>query len=83
MFFFMAILMGLFGGPVLALVMRGENARKGYDKRKAKFLAGEGKDPDKDPWGPHKSYASNAIIMGLFMFAVGLAAGFGAQMAMG
>ena len=65
----MAVLMAVIGGPGMAWVFTNATNRRGYEKRKQKFLAGEGPDPDKSPIGPHKSFGQNAVIFGL-MFAV-------------
>ena len=65
----MAIFMGILAGPTMALAINSSTNRRGYEIRKAKFEAGEGKNPDLSPFGPHKSFKQNAVIFGL-MFAV-------------
>lgn len=67
----MALIMGGLGGPAIAWAVRAPGSLKGYEKRKAKFLAGEGPDPDKAPFGPHKSFRQNAIMIGLMFGAIG------------
>jgi len=65
----MAVIMGVIGGAGMAWVMTNPTSRKGHEVRRAKFSAGEGADPDRAPFGPHKSFKQNAITFGL-MFAV-------------
>jgi len=67
----MALIMGLLGGPVLAWAFRSPAQRRGYETRKAKFAAGQGPDPDKAPFGPHKPFVQNAILFGLIFAAIG------------
>ena len=72
----MALLMGGFGGPVIAWAMRAPGAMKGHERRKEKFLAGKGRDPDQAFLGPHKSFSHNAIWFGLSFGVAGLVIGF-------
>ena len=72
---FMALIMGLLGGPVIAMAATNRKNREAYAKRKAAFEAGEGPDPDKAPFGPHKSFAYNALCFGLIFGAIGFIAG--------
>jgi len=65
----MGLIMGLLGGPGIAMVFGMQSSQAGHQKRKEAFLAGKGSDPDAAPFGPHKSFKHNAIIFGL-MFAV-------------
>lgn len=67
----MAVVMGGLGGPVIAWVLKTPGQLKAYEDRKAKFAAGQGKDPDKDPIGPHKSFGQNASIFGVIFGAIG------------
>lgn len=67
----MAVIMGLLGGPAIAMAFRMPNPRSGHRKRKEAFLAGKGSDPDAAPFGPHKSFKHNAIIFGLIFAAIG------------
>ena len=66
-----ALIMGLLGGPVLALAIRSPANQRGYAMRKAKFEAGNGPDPDLSPFGPHKSFKQNAIMFGIIFGALG------------
>lgn len=68
----MGLIMGLLGGPAIAMALRMKNAQAGHQKRKEAFLAGKGSDPDAAPFGPHKSFQRNAIIFGLMFAAIGL-----------
>ncbi len=68
----LALIMGLLGGPAIAMAFRMPNPQAGYRKRKEAFLAGEGSDPDAAPFGPHKSFKQNAIVFGLIFGAIGL-----------
>ena len=67
----MALIMGSLGGPAIAWAFRTPGPFKGYEKRKAKFIAGEGSDPDKAPFGPHKSFKQNAMMFGLIFATIG------------
>lgn len=67
----MALIMGGLGGPAIAWAMTSPANQKGYEKRKAKFAAGQGTDPDKAPFGPHKPFSHNAIMFGLIFGAIG------------
>lgn len=66
-----AILMGVLGGPALAWATRQKGSVAAFEKRKAKFAAGEGRDPEKDMIGPHRSFGHNALIFGVVFFAIG------------
>jgi hypothetical protein len=66
-----AVGMGLLGGPAMAWALQRKNPRKRYEASKAKFLAGQGKDPDRSAVGPHQSFARNAIWLGLMMSIIG------------
>lgn len=67
----MALIMGLLGGPGIAMAFRTKNVQAGHQKRKEAFLAGKGSDPDAAPFGPHKSFGSNAFIFGLIFAFIG------------
>ncbi len=67
----MALIMGGLGGPAIAWAMNSPAQKKGYQQRKEKFLAGHGSDPDKAPFGPHRSFRQNAILFGLIFAAIG------------
>lgn len=71
----MALIMGLLGGPALAWAVRAPGSLKAYEKRKAKFAAGQGSDPDRQAIGPHKSFGHNAVIFGLIFGVIGAFAG--------
>jgi hypothetical protein len=71
----MAVIMGGLGGPALAWALGSPKNRKGYADRKAKFEAGQGPDPDKAPFGPHKPFATNALFFGAIFAAVGFVIG--------
>lgn len=71
----LAILMGLLGGPALAWATKQPGSLKAFEKRKEKFRAGQGKDPELDFIGPHKPFTHNALIFGLIFGAVGLFVG--------
>lgn len=68
----MALIMGLLGGPAIAMAFRMPNPQAGHQKRKEAFLAGKGSDPDAAPFGAHKSFKHNAIVFGLIFGAIGL-----------
>ena len=68
----MALIMGLLGGPAIAMAFRMPNPQAGHRKRKEAFLAGKGSDPDAAPFGAHKSFKHNAITFGLIFGAIGL-----------
>lgn len=67
----MGLIMGLLGGPAIAMAFRMRNPQAGHQKRKEAFLAGRGSDPDAAPFGAHKSFKHNAIIFGLMFAAIG------------
>ncbi|MDP0927638.1 hypothetical protein Q0601_10675 [Paracoccus onubensis] len=67
----MALIMGLLGGPAIALVFRMQHLQAAHQKRKEDFMAGKGRDPDTAPFGPHKSFTQNAILFGLIFAAIG------------
>lgn len=67
-----ALLLGVVGGPAMAWAFTSSANKRGYEMRKAKFEAGEGKNPDLAPFGPHKSFTSNAIQLGLIFAVIGL-----------
>lgn len=67
----MALIMGLLGGPAMAWAMALPKNQKAHEERRAKYAAGKGSDPDKAPFGPHKSFKHNAILFGLIMAAIG------------
>ncbi|WP_114520942.1 hypothetical protein [Altererythrobacter sp. ZODW24] len=77
---FMGILMGLLGGPAMAWAYKQPKAVAAFEKRKEKFAQGQGKNPESDPMGPHKTSKQNMIGGGILFFVVGLAAGIGASM---
>lgn len=72
---FMGLLMGLLGGPALALAVNAKGSVTKFEERKAKFAEGKGKNPELDPIGPHKSFKHNAIIFGLIFGAIGFFVG--------
>jgi hypothetical protein len=67
----LAVGMGVLGGPAMAWALQQKNPRTRYEASKAKFLAGQGKDPDRFAVGPHQSFARNAIWLGLMMSIIG------------
>lgn len=71
----MALIMGVLGGPCIAWALTTPANQRGYEKRKAKFAAGQGPDPDKAPFGPHKPFSQNAIMFGLIFGAIGFLIG--------
>lgn len=71
----MAVIMGGLGGPAMAWALNSPKNRKGYADRKAKFEAGQGADPDKAPFGPHKPFATNALLFGAILAIVGFMIG--------
>lgn len=68
------IIMALLGGPAIAWAVQQKGAKNAFEKRKANFAAGKGKDPEKDFFGPHKSYRENFIAGAIMMFIAGIAA---------
>lgn len=71
----LAIIAGVIGGPALAWATRQPGSLRAYEKRKASFAAGQGSDPDRQAIGPHKSFASNALIFGAICAAIGAVVG--------
>ena len=71
----MGLIMGGLGGPAIAWAMQMPNPVKGHQLRREKFLAGKGPDPDKAPFGPHKTFKQNAVIFGLMFGATGVCSG--------
>ena len=71
----LALIMGLLGGPVLALAVNAAGSKAAFEKRKEKFRNGQGKDPEQDAIGPHKSFAHNAAVFGLIFAVVGFVVG--------
>lgn len=68
------LLMLLFGGPVLALVMKAPFARKTFEKRKTQFAQGKLKrDPGRDLVGAHRSFLRNMLVGGVMFGFLGLA----------
>jgi hypothetical protein len=72
---FLALIMGLLGGPALAWATTQPGSLKAFEARKEKFRKGEGKDPEGDFIGPHKPFKHNALIFGLVFGAIGLVVG--------
>lgn len=68
---FSALFMGIIGGPALAWAMTMKRPRQRYEESKAKFLAGQGKNPDRLAIGPHQTFTRNAIWLGLMMAIIG------------
>lgn len=68
-----AVLMGVLGGPAMAWAITTKKPMQRYEKEKQKFLSGQGKNPDRHAFGPHKSFKHNAIRFGMMMAAVGAA----------
>ena len=73
--FFMGLLMGVLGGPALAMAVNSKQSVTKFEENKAKFAKGEGKNPELSPFGPHKSFAQNAIMFGILFFVIGFFAG--------
>lgn len=73
-----ALFMGILGAILLPLAFKMSFSKNAFEKRKAKFAEGGGKDPEKDFIGPHKPAFHNAIIGGGIFFAIGFGASLGA-----
>ncbi len=73
----MNLLLGIIVGVVAALAMgfamKAPAVVAGFEKRKQKYLAGKGKNPELDFIGPHKSFAHNGIIVGVIFALVTIA----------
>ncbi|WP_432201346.1 hypothetical protein ACRAQ7_03875 [Erythrobacter sp. W53] len=69
---FYALFMGIMGAIALPWMFQQEFSKKAFEKRKAAFAEGKGKDPEKDFVGPHKTFKQNALPCGAIFFAVGL-----------
>ncbi|SJM69984.1 hypothetical protein [Gulosibacter sp. 10] len=75
---FFAVIMGGLAALVMPLALKSSKQRERYAARKAKFEAGEGKNPDKDVIGPHQPFVINALVMGGIFAAVGAGVGMAA-----
>lgn len=73
-----ALIMGILGAILLPLGFKMGFSKRAFEKRKAKFAEGKGKDPEKDFIGPHKPAFHNAIIGGGIFYAIGFGASLGA-----
>lgn len=71
----MGLIMGLLGGPALAMAVTSEANITKFEERKKTFEEGKGKNPELDPFGPHKSFKQNAVMFGLIFGAIGLVVG--------
>lgn len=72
----MGLIMGGLGGPAIAWAVNQKGSLAAFEERKAKFAAGEGKNPELDPFGPHKPFKQNAIMAGSIFGVIGLVIGF-------
>ncbi len=67
------LLLALLAGPVLAWAANQPGSRKAFERDKAKFEAGQGRDPALRPIGPHRSFAQNAVVFAVIVFFIGFA----------
>jgi hypothetical protein len=67
----MGLLFGLIVGPIFALAVFAPGSRNAFEKRREKFRAGQGRDPEKDFIGPHKSFAHNALFFAVVFGFIG------------
>ena len=80
--FLMQIFLLIIAGPLWALGFKSGWAQKQFAKRKAKFEStGKGKDPESDPYGPHKGMGRNFIAGTIFALLLGVVLRLGAGMA--
>lgn len=70
MMIFFAILVGIVAGPLLALATRSPAQRKVFARREEKFRQGNGRDPNRALFGPHKPFWWNALIWGAVFTAI-------------
>lgn len=69
----LGLFMAAIGGPLLALMFGSDFSRRAFDKRRQLFLQTEkGKNPETEPFGPHKPFGRNLLLGGLFFFAIGM-----------
>lgn len=66
-FIILIIILGVIIGPLFAWSAQSAQQQRAHETRRAKFEAGQGKDPDKALMGPHKSFRSNALIGGVVL----------------
>ncbi len=71
----MGLMMGLLGGPAFAFAVRSKKSLTKFEEPKRKFECGQGTNPELGPFGPHKSFAHNAIMFGALFFIIGNIAG--------
>lgn len=83
MFLFFLLIFALLGGPLLAWLYTTSFGAKAFERRKRMFAEKGGRDPEKDPIGPHKSFRQNLLGGMVVMGGIGAAIGLGAQLATG
>lgn len=71
----LGLIMGLVGGPVMAMAVNARGSRAAFEKRKENFRSGQGKNPELDAVGPHRTFARNATVFGAIFAAVGFVVG--------
>lgn len=70
----LAIIIGAIAGPLVAWSLQNPKQLRTHEEKKAKFEAGRGKDPERWPYGPHKPFTTNAVILGVVIaLAFGIA----------
>jgi len=71
----MGIFMAALGGPAMGWAVQQKGSLAAFEKRKAEFAAGKGKDPEAAPFGPHKTFKQNATAGAIGFGLIGLIVG--------